>query len=70
MGRLPSKAGGGDRGLRRTVVGVKSDCWTKGQRRMTDALLTIIIPSVLVIALVMDLAVLLAWLRRQGSRLG
>ena len=52
------------------MVGVKSDCWTKGQRRMTDALLTIIIPSVLVIALVMDLAVLLAWLRRQGSRLG
>ena len=37
---------------------------------MTDALLTIIIPSVLLIALVMDLAVLLAWLRRQGSRLG
>jgi hypothetical protein len=37
---------------------------------MTDALLTIIIPSVLVIALVMDLAVLLAWLRPQGSRLG
>jgi hypothetical protein len=37
---------------------------------MSDIVLWFAVVGVLVIALVMDLAVLLAWLRRQRSRLG